>query len=230
MIHAAIAWVKEADNRYVVLVGDLLNMATKASVSDTYAQTMSPQAQQDMMVRLLEPIRERIVGVLRGNHDFRAYKESGLDPVANICAIAGLPYFEDEAYLNLKVGHWAHNSRANGRTPVNYIGLLDHGTGGGRMSGGKLNSAMRARTIFAADFYISGHGHDPIIKPDVRWRPDVKCESIIEEQQFFIVCGASLRRRPAQGYASRFGYRPLAAIWPVLTLDGTKKHMKAATE
>jgi predicted phosphodiesterase len=228
MMRDAIKWLQAEPNRFALLAGDLLNMATKQGVSDVYGQTMSPKDQRRYMQQMLAPVADKIIAVIRGNHDQRAEKEIGDDPIECLCAAVGVPYFEDEAYLTLQVGHWRHKSKDK-RSPVQYIGLMSHGHGGGRLSGGKLNSAMSARQILTADFYLSGHSHDPIIKPDVCWETDSQGVSIIERQQMFIVCGASLKRKPGTGYASRFGYRPLATIWPILTLDGTCKRMTART-
>ena len=44
-ILAEIEYVKNTANAYVILNGDLLNNATKASVSDSYAELLTPMEQ-----------------------------------------------------------------------------------------------------------------------------------------------------------------------------------------
>ena len=82
--------VLEAEDRFVLLNGDLVNMATKGSVSDVYSATMTPDEAMSKMVEFLEPIKDRILAVTSGNHDSRAYKESGIDATRRICRELGI--------------------------------------------------------------------------------------------------------------------------------------------
>lgn len=74
-------YVQLEPNRYILLNGDILNNATKASVSDIYAETMPPRRQIEHAAELLAPVADRILGIVSGNHERRTDKESGISPV-----------------------------------------------------------------------------------------------------------------------------------------------------
>ena len=73
--------VKDDPDAYVCIVGDLLNNAVKSSVSDVYRETMSPSAAVDYAVEKLQPIADRILAIVGGNHERRSTKEVDLDPL-----------------------------------------------------------------------------------------------------------------------------------------------------
>ena len=70
-INEQIKEVSERDNVFVILNGDLMNNATKTSISDTYSETCSPMEQVKLAVSLLTPIKDKILSIVTGNHDIR---------------------------------------------------------------------------------------------------------------------------------------------------------------
>lgn len=226
MVREWVEWLCEKKNRYGVIPGDVLNMATRNSVSFEYG-TMHPGEARKLATRILAPARDKILGVVTGNHDNRGDKETGIDPLEWVCTELGIPYHDSEAVMLWKVGHYKHLGKAV-RNPVSYTAYMSHGCRGGRKTGSKLNGVMDYREVIPnCDLYIGGHGHDPIVKPDCSYQIDTLHAQIIEQQQYFVVCGAALDRRMGQGYAAMKAYRPLAKVFPVVTLDGTYKHMSA---
>jgi hypothetical protein len=86
LIHKVIKWIKEHDAWWVGM-GDFLEFSTKSSVgSGVYDQTMNPGEQIKVCVDLLQPIANRCIGLLKGNHEERGYKTDGNDPMATIAA------------------------------------------------------------------------------------------------------------------------------------------------
>ena len=79
--------VSKDPDSYICIVGDLLNNAVRSSVSDVYAEVMSPSQAVDYAVRILQPIADRILGVVGGNHERRSRKEVDLDPLYTVCAL-----------------------------------------------------------------------------------------------------------------------------------------------
>lgn len=223
MIRAGVKWLTDEPNRYGVIVGDLLNAALRDSVSDVYSESMNVKDSRKMLARILAPARDRILGVVSGNHDHRVYKSVGDDIAEILCTDAGLPYYQGQAFLSLKVGWDRNQSRQQARRPVCYAIYLTHGFGGGRMVGGKANNLVRLADIVGADLYVAGHTHTPLVIPAVRWVCDTNRSTIIEQQRLFVATGASLDR--GNGYAVRFGFPALPKIWPIVTLDGREKRM-----
>lgn len=60
-IESAMKAIKESDNTYVILNGDLMNTATKNSISDVYTEKLTPTEQIIKTCELLEPIKDRIL-------------------------------------------------------------------------------------------------------------------------------------------------------------------------
>lgn len=226
MIHEAIGWLKGADNRYAVMPGDVADTAIKGSVSlDLSEVGMSAKDGRHMLEHMLRPVADRILAVVPGNHDDRLSRDTGEDSVdALMCSLGiGDRYFaEGECFLQLRVGGYAHNHK-----PCIFNGLIVHGTAGGRLPGGKANSLLAMRQIVHnADFYLNGHGHTPMVLPDVAWSFDRF--NVNEKKQMFISCGSSLKRA---GYPVKKSYPPLARVWPTLILHGDgRKHMSAVIE
>ena len=67
--------VLESPNTYLVLGGDLINNATRSSVSNVFEETIRPRDQKRMMTAMLEPLRDRILCAVTGNHERRSGKD-----------------------------------------------------------------------------------------------------------------------------------------------------------
>lgn len=77
-IHDRIEHVRNTPNAYCVLNGDILNNATKTSVSDMYGELLTPMQQVMQGVSLFAPIKDKILAVTTGNHEYRTYKKEGI--------------------------------------------------------------------------------------------------------------------------------------------------------
>jgi len=226
MIRSAVAWLGEKKNRYAVVPGDIFDTAIKGSVSlDLSERGMSSKDGRHLLANLMQPVASRFLAIISGNHDDRLTRDAGSDEVDALACHVGIGdrYFpEGEAFLCLKVGKYKHNEQA-----VKYNVYMTHGNAGGRLPGGKANSLLALRNIIHnSDVYLNGHGHTPMVLPDVAWHFSDK-NNVIEQKQLFISCGSSLKRA---GYPVRKGYPPLARVWPTITLHGGHKHMSAHIE
>ena len=67
LIKSRIKEVKEKENAYCILNGDLLNNATKTSVSDSYAEEIPPMEQIQKAIDLFNPIKDKILAITTGN-------------------------------------------------------------------------------------------------------------------------------------------------------------------
>lgn len=86
-----LAYIEEKPNRYVVLNGDLIDNATRNSISDIYSATpVSPTEQILQVAKELKPIKDRIISVVSGNHEARTWKESGVDLTLWLCNELGI--------------------------------------------------------------------------------------------------------------------------------------------
>ena len=66
LIKDTIDYVKKTKDCYVILNGDLINNALKTSKSDSYKEQMTIEEEQDLLIDLLKPIKDKILSRL--NH------------------------------------------------------------------------------------------------------------------------------------------------------------------
>ena len=209
-----LAWVAERDNAFILLNGDLANIAIASSVSDTYSETVPVREQRKFLVKLLEPVADRILGMTGGNHEHRITKETGDDITEIIATILGVPYFEDEMWLKVSLGTGRNGKR------VAYSIYMTHGFGGGRRPGGKANNLETVAEISGCDVVITSHTHTMMALPLVKFVPDLQNNCVREVKQVAVSTGGYLKRG---GYAARFGYKPVKIGSPRIRLDGTRK-------
>jgi hypothetical protein len=98
--------VKKDEDGYVILNGDIINNATKTSISDCYAEAMKPMDQVKLFVGLFEPIKSKIIAVLQGNHEKRTYNKEGIDITRLVCMQLGIEdrYSPTSALIFLRFG------------------------------------------------------------------------------------------------------------------------------
>lgn len=212
-----INYVKAEPNRFVLLNGDIMNNAIKSSVSDIYEEILSPREQITEAVVLLTPIKDRIWGIISGNHERRTDKESGISPVEIIADKLGVPYFGVQALIKLKLGVVKKKCDRQ----VFYMIYATHGYAGGRMRGGKVNALERLKNIVLCDVYCLAHTHGQISFPSVIYEPQRHCDSVIERVMWFVNSGSFLKR--GEGYAAAKGYEPQLIGCPIIELSGTEK-------
>lgn len=70
--------IKDDPDARWVYMGDGGECVTKLSKGDVYGQLLSPQLQLEALIDLLDPIKDKGLFGIRGNHGHRVYKETGL--------------------------------------------------------------------------------------------------------------------------------------------------------
>lgn len=154
------------DDPYGVLsiCGDLGDYGLKNSKTNVYQATMQPKEQQEFIFKLFEPVKDKIVSAVPGNHEERVTRETGLCPLYDLCVLWGIPevYRENVAILKLLFG-----LQSNGKRQHSFVGITTHG------------SSIRKHQRFSAcfqpiDFSIAGHSHTPMYYPHGVIRIDAK--------------------------------------------------------
>lgn len=153
---------KEPDT-YVTLQGDLIDNGLKNSVTNVYRQTMRPYEQKREMAKALEPIRDKILCIIPGNHERRSKKEADASPTYDIASKLDLEdrYREAIAFLRVGLGKRTSGKVRDNKPHVYFIGCV-HGAGGGALPGAGINRAERAlQSMDGVDVYIHWHTHKP---------------------------------------------------------------------
>ena len=217
--------IADTPNMYVILVGDLLECVTKSSVGDVYSQVGSPQKQRDWMINKLMPIKDKIIGMVTGNHEGRIYREVGFDISKDIAEALGVPYREEG--ILLKVSFGSGNERHEEKPYVYWI-YATHGYGGARTSGAKAIKLERTATYIHADLYFMGHDHSVNVQKMVYLIPDprssydedgdMRIGKIKEHTKILVKTNAFCKWG---GYGERGGFAPSDLSTPCAILKGT---------
>lgn len=151
-IHSQINYIIDNPNDYVILNGDLMNNATKTSVSDCYAEEMSPMEQLNTLCELLEPIKDKILIATTGNHESRTYKTDGIDLMQLVMKELCISerYCREGGVLFLRFGK-GYNRDSN--RSYSYTIYVTHGSGGGRKEGAKAIRLADMASIIDTDIY-----------------------------------------------------------------------------
>lgn len=216
-------YVRDTPNCYVILNGDICDCAIKSSIGDLYGANLQPMAQLEQAVKLFGPIAGKILGVLPGNHEARIYKSDGLDLTQIICNQLGIGdrYSPTSAFFFI---HFGMLSGHDHNRKIGYTIFCLHGSGGGRMEGGKINRLMQLANIVDADIYCHSHTHLPAIVKNSYFRVDNRNETVQPVDKLFINTSSSLEYG---GYGEVQAYKPNSLETPLIILDGTKKNARA---
>jgi predicted phosphodiesterase len=219
-----LAYVAEHDNCFCVLNGDLMNCAIKSSVSDTYAETLSPMEELRICTELFSPIKDKILCVTPGNHEMRHYKTNGIDITQLMCRQLGIEerYSPATALLFIRFGRDSGPNRHHRK--VLYTMYVSHGNGGGRKEGGKVQRLVDLSTIVDADIYVCGHTHLPAMLKDSFARPSPGNSSVAFGTRLFVNTSSKLNYG---GYGEIMGFKASCQDSPIIHLSGTRKEMRA---
>lgn len=222
--------VQTHDNHYLILDGDLANNATKSSVSDGYAEKLTPQQQLERIEQKLEPVKDKILLWVPGNHEYRTYKESGID-ISKVAAMQlGIldRYCATGGLLFLRFGQETKGRpESNGSGKVRqicYTIYANHGSGGGRKEGAKAVRLADMASIVDADIYIHAHTHLPMIMKEAFYRTDARNSTYAKVDKLFVNTASSL---DYGGYGEMYEFKPSSRTSPVLSLSGTHKEFNA---
>lgn len=222
LVQALIDHVKDTPTAYCILGGDLMDTAISSSIGDTYGATHQPMEQLQVCVKLFEPIKDKILCILHGNHENRVYKSDGVDMTALMAAQLGIAdrYSPTTALLFIRFGHdIKHNRR------MCYTVYATHGHGGGRKEGGKINNLSDLASIVDADCYICGHVHLPASFKNSYYRTDTQNSGVQKVTKLFVSTASALEYG---GYSDVQGYAPSANDYPYITFSGSRKFMRAS--
>ena len=216
--------IKNTDNAYCILDGDLMDAAIASSIGDTYGASLQPMEQLKQCVKLFDPIKHKILAVLPGNHEHRIYKQDGLDITALMCSQLGIEdkYSNTTALLFIRFGK-GNTHRHHGR-PMLYTMYVTHGSGGGRKEGGKINRLADLASIVDADIYIHAHTHLPLVFRESFFRVSGSNSSVAQVEKLFVNTSSALS---FGGYGDRQGYKPSSTTAPTIYLNGTEHKMWA---
>ena len=106
------------------------------------------------MTSILEPYKENIIAIGRGNHEDKITEHCSFDIIEELCDRLGVP---DAGYSGLFKLVFSHRAGGRGRA---VIVKYHHGWGGGsRTQGADLTKFSKDMAYWDADLYLYGHVH-----------------------------------------------------------------------
>ena len=203
--------VQRDDDSYIVGVGDFVNNGVAGSLSSIYEEVIMPgTAQIEKAVELLEPVKDRILGAVGGNHESRSRKAVDLDPMYAIMLMLGKGELYRTNFAMLRV------NLERGKTKDHYALMLVHG---------KTENKKRqfAYAVEGVDAIVSGHTHNGIVEKPAR---------LVFTQQNNVVVKPLVSLTATSwldygGYGQAQEYKPSCIATPVIHLDARNKRMSA---
>jgi hypothetical protein len=153
---------------------------------------------------LLEPFKNQIIGMGRGNHESVIVKRCGTDPMKRVCEKLGCAYLGYSGVIVLKLS----DNGGRGRTiKIRW----HHGWGGGsRTQGADLTKFSNDVKHWDADIYLYGHTHRK--QADRIPRLGVAGSKLISRPKIVGICGTFLKtytNTTDSTYSEEKGYPPV---------------------
>ena len=217
-IKQRIETVRSTPNAYCVLNGDIIDNASRSSIGDIETRQYNIMEQLNIAVDLFEPIKDKILCIVTGNHEYRAMKKEGIDLTQVLATALGCAdkYSPDCCLLSISHGHLGNGApcRHPERPKITTV-FCTHGSGGGRKAGGKVNNMMQMAETVDADLYIHSHTHMPAVVKDSFLRVDHANRTFKIVDRTFVNNGATM---DFGGYGSMMGFQPASKASPVIVL------------
>ena len=222
-IKEELEYIRNTDNCFAICNGDLMNNATKASVSDCYSEEIPPMEQLQRLVDMLEPIKDKLLIITQGNHEARTFRADGIDLTALLAKQLGIydRYVREGGVLFLRFGK---SSAKTHNRPVSYSLYCCHGSGGGRKEGAKAIRLADMASIVDCDIYLHSHTHLPMVMKEDFFRVNMSNSSVAQVEKLFVNSSAKLGYG---GYGQTYEFKPSNTTSPIIYLEGRKKRCSA---
>lgn len=174
-------------NSYICILGDMMNNATKSSVSNVFEDTMRPREQKRYLANALAPLSEKILCAVSGNHEARSGKDADDDPMLDILSKLDLEdiYRPNAAFVKLSFGTRERNGMS---VPLQtYVLCVTHGAGGGIYTGATVNRNERFGMILeGVDILAVGHTHKGTVSKPSKIIVDGRSNTVLQKSMTVI--------------------------------------------
>ena len=171
--------VENTPNARLILGGDMINNSVRTcSFVNPFDELVRPREQKKRMVEFLEPIKDKILCCVSGNHEARSLKDDDIDITYDIMAKLDIEdlYRPNMCFMKVGLGH----RKSEKDKPINaYTFAVTHGAGGGIYTGATVNRNERfGNVIDGLDCLIVGHTHKGTISKPGKIVIDARNEQV----------------------------------------------------
>lgn len=209
------------DKTYFIGIGDLLDSIIAVDPryekhNDASFTSAIIDEQTDRMFEILEPYKDRIIGLGLGNHEAKVIKFSGTDPIARLCRRLGTRELGYSGLIKIVL----RTETGGGRT---VIVRYHHGFGGGsRTQGADLTKFSKDSAYWDADLFLYGHTHKR--QADRVPRLGLAGTKLISRPKIIAICGTYLKTYSDNAnvsYSELAGYPPIEVGGLVINIKPT---------
>jgi predicted phosphodiesterase len=208
-------YIKEEDCIWVGM-GDFIENASKRSVgAGVYEQTITPTEQVKYVKSLLEPIKTKCIGCIKGNHEERSYKDSGIDLLDIVSFDLEIPYCEWEFF-----GIISAPKRC-------YTVYAVHSYTASKSAGLALNKSEDLEKMVSVDIMLRGHTHKRAFHLAEFLDIDVYNNTVAVRERANVITGHFLERDKSYAASKPLRGDPAGTIALELNMNrGTPKRIR----
>jgi len=202
--------VKRDPNAYVIGMGDYTDCITQTDkrwdpsiISSWVEKDNIAESQRKRIVKILKPIRHKIIALLAGNHELAIRRYLQVNIMKNIIDDLEVPYGGYQCFIILIF------RRKGSSESHQYTIHAWHGAGAAQSEGARLMRLKRLVKEFEADIYLMGHLHG--ITHDITDRLTVRNGRVKNIPQIATITGSFLQtymQGVSPGYGEIMGYKP----------------------
>jgi len=221
ILEKVLKYIAKTENCFFLGMGDYADsITTKDRRFDFQSLDLNyptPDKQYRKIRELFEPIKDKCLGLLHGNHDYIHWKEHNHNYVDDLAYDLGVPYLTVDAYIRI-----VFKRKSGGHAKQRAFDLYaHHGWTGARTIGGRINRITDLANIFPGlPLYLMGHCHllGPI-PPRIQLKVNQGLQ-VVEMKQNFVFTGSFLRGYvpKAMSYVESKTYVPTALGSPVISI------------
>ena len=220
--------IKASKNTFWIGMGDYAEFITPSDprwdgggIADWVDKEDIGYSQEQFVINLFRPIKEKCIGMLTGNHEHSIFKHSHQNVQKHITDALGVPNLGYSSFVHLNF------KRENSAERHLVKCCFTHGNAGGSTEGWKLNALMRWMKQNDADIYGYAHVHDYIPKSFTRLGTNDK--GIITNKVSIGATTGSWFRTYTQGIHSSYGemkcYPPNELCSAMYTINPSTGHL-----
>ena len=193
------------------------NCGTRTSVgAGNYDDSYNPQEQYEKIIEILDPIKDKIIGAMQGNHEERIRELSSFDITKLLCREIGCSYLGYSALHKLKVNN------------VNFEVFSAHGSSSSSTIEGKMRCCKNLQLIADADLYLLSHTHGLAHTVQPYYKINNRMKTVEEQTKHFVLTGHFVNWDGS--YGERKGYQLLKSGLPKIKLYGDLSRGKKKIE
>lgn len=204
-VDAVVDFIQEHDCNWIGMGDYIDNTPPQHKYFDWETTDLSPQDQVIEYCEIIEPIKDKCIGLLNGNHEVRSIR-SGYDPVKQILRILKMPmekHLKSIYLFPIKTGR------------VRYDVFATHGSARGlyfsTKPGYKMNKLLALSGLADADLYLMGHLHDTMSN-EIK-KIGMEDGKMILRKKWFAMTGGFVEfidfEKGLESYGASMGYTPI---------------------